>query len=350
MQRMDKSEILVHISAPSGVVDDACYRAQVEAILNFQSHSRELITLRADETPSHLASSLLHSSASPHLDTNNGPVSVIPDSQPQQPEFIAESLHLTPFLLSKRPRLGSPPRSLRGEIQRPETAATASTATASHNTTTQDEHEDDESKQSTLPPEKLEQKQWLDLSSLPLEIKPPPPPIASSPFITHITPTLEMLTKRLKSPRSYNPTNQTRDLDNLERGYWCLRINITSNGPEKPTAPNPISWDTTFFLNFWTFLSDFIAKEGRAGWGVWCIAEDETPSSRTPVPQETPEGEASQLLGTPRTTQQLAVKVYAWGEIACHIYLLLFLASERRIRKMGAQWRDARDIVVIQMP
>ncbi|CEL04498.1 hypothetical protein ASPCAL05628 [Aspergillus calidoustus] len=371
---MDKSEILVHISAPSGVVDDARYRAQVEAILNFQSHSRELITLRADETPSHLASSLLHSSASPHLDTNNGsissppcvpvqaakrpasqkdslgsPVSVIPDSQPQQPEFIAESLHLTPFLLSKRPRLGSPPRSLRGEIQRPETAATASIATASHNTTTQDEQEGDESKQSTLPPEKLEQKQWLDLSCLPLEIKPPPPPIASSPFITHITPTLEMLTKRLKSPRSYNPTNQTRDLDNLERGYWCLRINIASNGPEKPTAPNPVSWDTTFFHNFWTFLSDFIAKEGRAGWGVWCIAEDETPSSRTPVPQETPEGETSQLM-TNNITQQLAVKVYAWGEIACHIYLLLFLASERRIRKMGAQWRDARDIVVIQMP
>lgn len=33
-----------------------------------------------------------------------------------------------------------------------------------------------------------------------------------------------------------------------------------------------------------------------------------------------------------------------------HIYLLLFLASERNIRGMGAQWRDARGEVVIELP
>lgn len=46
----------------------------------------------------------------------------------------------------------------------------------------------------------------------------------------------------------------------------------------------------------------------------------------------------------------LTLKIYAWGEIAVHVYLLLFLASERRIRKMGAQWRDSREEVIIQMP
>jgi hypothetical protein len=44
------------------------------------------------------------------------------------------------------------------------------------------------------------------------------------------------------------------------------------------------------------------------------------------------------------------MKVYAWGEIASHIYLLLFLASERRIRGMQAEWRDGAEDVVIQMP
>ncbi|KAL2800001.1 hypothetical protein BJX66DRAFT_211343 [Aspergillus keveii] len=394
---MDKSEILVHISAPSGVIDDARYRAQVEAILNFQSHSRELITLRTDETPSHFASSPLHSRASLHPNTTTAsissplrvpvppakrpasqkdslgsPVSVIPDSQPQQADFIAESLHLTPSSLpQKRPRLGSPSRSLHDEVRRPDpagndalaaTASTIANTPSATNTTTQDEQEH-ESKQPALPPEKPEQSQWLDLASLPLEIKPPPPPISSSPFITHITPTLEMLTKRLKSHRTYNPTTQTRELDNLERGYWYLRININTHNSKEPVASipnNPMTWDTASFNNFWEFLFDFIAKEGRAGWGVWCIVEDET-STETPAPRDTssqdaPEvGEGSGPLSssysqmTPRITQQLAVKVYAWGEIACHIYLLLFLASERRIRGMGAQWRDAQDDVVIQM-
>ncbi|KAJ0413058.1 hypothetical protein BJY00DRAFT_297471 [Aspergillus carlsbadensis] len=372
---MDKSEILVHISAPSGVLDDARYRAQVEAILNFQSRPRELITLQADETPSHLASSPLHSSTSPHpnntdtgsisspsrvpvqaakrpaslKDSLGSPVSVIPDSQPQQPDSIAESLHLAPSSLPfKRPRLGSPSRSLHDEVWRPDPVgndAPAATSTTNANVTAQDEQEN-ELEEPEVPPERQEQNQFLFQSIL-LEIKPPPPPISSSPFTTHITPTLEMLTKRLKSPRTYNPTSQTRDLDSLERGYWYLRIDINSHDPQEPVAstPNPMSWDTASFHNFWKFLFDFIAKEGRAGWGVWCIAEDETPTEAPGV------GEASRPQIIPKNTQQqLAVRIYAWGEIACHIYLLLFLASERRIRKMGAQWRDARDDVVIQMP
>lgn len=50
------------------------------------------------------------------------------------------------------------------------------------------------------------------------------------------------------------------------------------------------------------------------------------------------------------TAQPLTMKVYAWGEVASHIYLLLFLASERRIRGMQAEWRDSAEDVVIQMP
>ncbi|KAL2817317.1 hypothetical protein BJX63DRAFT_108968 [Aspergillus granulosus] len=394
---MDKSEILVHISGPSGAGDDARYRAQVEAILNFQSHSRELITFGAGETQSHLTSSPPPSGTSPRPNTNGSvnsppripiqvakrpaspndslgsPVSVIPDSQPQQSEFIAESRYLSSSSFpSKRPRVDSPSSSFNhfqpDEVQHLDPAGNHDPATdastiintqSTTNVTTQGEQENEA--EPAHPPEKQEQKQWVDLPSLPLEIKPPPPPISQSPFTTHITPTLEMLTDRLKSLRTYNPTHQARDLHDLERGYWYLRINITSLNSEKPspvaTSPGPSTWDTPLFLKFWTFLSDFIAKEGRAGWGVWCIAEDEsTTTSRTtgsPDTHEVEEGPGPPLPHsgtTPGNAQQLAVKVYAWGEIVSHIYLLLFLASERRVRKMGAQWRDARDEVVIQMP
>jgi hypothetical protein len=107
------------------------------------------------------------------------------------------------------------------------------------------------------------------------------------------------------------------------------------------------TWPTASFHTFWTFLTDFISKDGRAGWGVWCILE------RSPPPAS--EGESitppnSGMTESIDVSVPVSLKVYAWGEIAMHIYLLLFLASERRIRGMGVQWRDAREDVVIQMP
>ncbi|KGO70261.1 hypothetical protein PITC_020800 [Penicillium italicum] len=206
----------------------------------------------------------------------------------------------------------------------------------------------------------------INLSTLPLEIHPPRPPISTAPFTTHITPTLAMLAERLKPPRTYKPSTQTRPLDPLERGYWLVHLAIenpqnqardpadllpdpdqnpksgTTNLNQTPT-PNPKTttktkenlhiWPSPLFHAFWSFLSDFVGKDGRAGWGVWCFLEAATP--------------APSMLSS---DTHLSLKVYAWGEVAMHVYLLLFLASERRIRGMGVQWRDSREEVVIQMP
>ncbi|KAJ5999831.1 hypothetical protein N7481_000240 [Penicillium waksmanii] len=242
------------------------------------------------------------------------------------------------------------------------------------------------------------------LHSLPIKITPPPPPISTSPFITHITPTLSMLTQRLKPERIYKPLRQTRDLDKLERGYWALRIplhtapsqdsNIAHSAAAAAAAAaashNPIQkpWDIPSFYRFWSFLSDFIGKDARAGWGVWCIVEqinkaDPTADSDTKVqsqshPHSLPSTASTDLddpsppppppppshhTGTKATTStttpkespipeslSLSLKMYAWGEVAMHVYLLLFLASERRVRGMGAEWRDSGEEVVINMP
>lgn len=165
--------------------------------------------------------------------------------------------------------------------------------------------------------------------SFPVEIHPPKPPVSSGPFKTHITPTLLMLTERLKPAKTYIPTFQTRALDPLERGYWFVRFDLTADhaGRDRGALDGP-TWPYALFDAFWSFLSDFIGRDGRAGWGVWCILERDGDSRPS----------------------QVTLKVYAWGEVAMHIYLLLFLASERRIRGMGAQWKDSRDEVVVQMP
>ncbi|KAF3391243.1 hypothetical protein F1880_007734 [Penicillium rolfsii] len=204
------------------------------------------------------------------------------------------------------------------------------------------------------------------LSTLPLSLRPPPPPISTSTFTTHITPTLSMLTQRLQPTRTYKPTHQARELDKLERGYWAMHINVIStateseptHGHEKLYAKDgagaiadsgsglPHSWTETQFTRFWTFLSDFIAKEARAGWGVWCIVDrvEVQPQSQSHRPRSYTHTTADI---THNSHVPVQLRVYAWGEVAMHIYLLLYLASERRVRGLGLQWLDSLVEVVI---
>ena len=183
------------------------------------------------------------------------------------------------------------------------------------------------------------------LARLPMEIHPErPEPSSTAEFTTHITPTLRMLAERMRLTRVFKPAHQARPLRTLERGYWFLRLPITaapqdpSNTKEKgnATTSTPFLWPVALFDQFWKYLSTFIAKEGRAGWGVWCIcevdadAELDTHSHSADIP--------------------LAVKIYTWGEIAAHIYLLLYLASERKIKRVpDVEWRDGREEPVIRM-
>lgn len=219
------------------------------------------------------------------------------------------------------------------------------------------------------------------LRTLPLTLQPPPPPISTATFTTHITPTLAMLTERLKPTRTYKPTHQARELDKLERGYWMVHINIIpeptparaqqqegelpmtkeSSGSGSGTGigasagsvptPNPKTWSEADFSRFWTFLSDFITKDARAGWGVWCIL-DRVESHQTKTNTDT----YTNPMTTPDTFTAddslvpVLLKVYAWGEVAMHIYLVLYLASDRRVRSMGLRWMDSWEKVVIQMP
>lgn len=215
------------------------------------------------------------------------------------------------------------------------------------------------------------------LNALPIAIYPPPPPISASTFTTHITPTLSMLTERLNPTRTYKPRHQSRVLDNLERGYWALQITILPDQNQHPPNQPLRTWDLPSFHRFWTFLSDFIGKDARAGWGVWCIVEEivNTPNLNTntgvnaqlpstastdpndpdpdpdPNPDANPNPNLPAMTNTHSTPGSLSVslKMYTWGEVAMHTYLLLFLASERRVRGMGAEWRDSGEEVVIQM-
>lgn len=488
------SEILIHISAPGTVRDDARYRAQVEAILAFQASTRQVITLRSDndhtdEVNTADSAQLAASSAAVRstANTNSGeaddddrelntgslhiplrqpetipvlagvfspgqqtqhvadslgtPISVVPDSQPEQTQqdILASQDINSPVTATIRAHRSSPPTTdvhtaKRSGVNPPipeRKEYTSSPDRVRHDAPPvrpQPDHAPQETtspvsvsrrkydlppvtdvppaKRNRVSPPGIPEKQGDDeplpgtqnepsyyqpwhehaqstpsvpnlssaldapchdtpstknaLVTTPLKIHPPLPPVSRLPFKTHITSTLAMLATRLRSGRTYTPVKQTRDLDPLERGYWFLQLNlIPSESSPSPavTHGNSVStntsttWDVSFFTRFWTFLSDFINKEGRAGWGVWCILEDAQPPTSLQEPKKsTPEPPISLPGAAAVETQRLTLKIYAWGEIASHIYLLLFLASERRIRRMRAQWRDGGDEVIIEMP
>ena len=339
------NQTLVHIAAPSSFHDDCRYLAQADAILQTFYPS----TTHDQENENETENSFPH-------DPPLAPARLAPDSFDSPVSVIPES----PLASFKRsPPLPSP---------------------------IQERHP----KRPCPPPQEPPDNEQEQLKT-PLTINPQQPPIASTPFTTHITPTLSLLANRLNLARTFVPAHQARPLHVLERGYWWLRLRLRLHDPlgsglgtryprssgrgwtgrasgaastatiahanNAAAGVNPNTWDRELFSRFWGFLEDFIANEGRAGWGVWCVLEREERVFGSAADRDLVPDRGRDLLlhhhPTPHPSNpdagNFVLKVYTWGEIAPHVYLLLYLASERRIRGMGSQWRDASEGIVIQM-
>jgi hypothetical protein len=92
----------------------------------------------------------------------------------------------------------------------------------------------------------------------------------------------------------------------MERGYWLV---------------NCESWNEGLRGRFWNCLGNYIGKD-LLGWGVWCARGEN--------------------YGT--------LRVYCWGIIVGHIYLLLYMASEGKIKGKGARWIGGNGQAIIEMP
>ncbi|KAK5744761.1 hypothetical protein LTR17_001837 [Elasticomyces elasticus] len=145
-------------------------------------------------------------------------------------------------------------------------------------------------------------------ADLPLTIRPPEPEVTINEFTTHITPTLSWLASSDRIKDVYTPVSVTRSLLPLERGYWLI---------------DPSPWPTEAQIAFWKFLENKVGT-GDVGWGVWCVRDG---------------GERG--LGK--------VQVFCWGEVVKHVYLMLYVASTSRVRKIGLRWVDGEGEVVVQM-
>jgi len=147
------------------------------------------------------------------------------------------------------------------------------------------------------------------IPELPLILIAPEPAASTSRFMTHITERLLLLSDESELSNHFNPVFMKREIQPLERGHWTF---------------NPSKWAVCLQINFWRFLEKFIGQ-GHAGWGVFCIRE----------PLEEPG------LGS--------VQVFCWGEIVKHTYLLLYVASNSQVRRLGLKWIDAEGHAIVGM-
>ena len=153
------------------------------------------------------------------------------------------------------------------------------------------------------------------LQTLASTIRPKEPDIGIDDFETHVTHSLASLASNSDLKDCYKPSNISREVRALERGYWLVEC---------------AAWSLQAQIDFWLYLAKTI-EPGIVGWGVWC--------SRERTCADGPGQSAT--IGT--------VKVFCWGEVVKHIYLVLYVASKSQVRRLGVQWIDAKGEVVVQM-
>jgi hypothetical protein len=120
-----------------------------------------------------------------------------------------------------------------------------------------------------------------------------------------ITDVLTSLARELNLEKRFKPESQARDLRPFERGYWLVDC---------------ASWDLDLKRSAWRFLTDYLGK-GAAGWGTSCR----------------------------RDRDFSWIRLYCWGCVVGHMYLVVYLMSRRKVLYTGTSWvgADGRKVVVM---
>ena len=194
------------------------------------------------------------------------------------------------------------------------------------------------------------------ISSLPTAIHAPAPLVGHARYITHLTSSLRRLATRLPVATSFRPVFVKRDINVLERGYWYLHIPVVNNShsqlegirsPDDEYAARSKDkvefWSEEVFLNFWHAFATNV-RSGWSGWGVSIYRQGPKYCAQTsPSDQNAEEGTRRQ------ERRDIVLKVSCWGEILAHIYLIMWVLSDKRTADLEMEWRDAREEVVVRM-
>ena len=149
-----------------------------------------------------------------------------------------------------------------------------------------------------------------DFSKLPIDAFPPPPETSvMSPGSLPSQVTNHLAAIKTKNPNRFRPSRIRRDLETDERGYWRVEC---------------MHWPPKIQQDFWSSLCEHVCS-GRIGWG-------------TTLHRESGSGHTLGL-----------VRLYCWGEVVEHMWLLVWLCSRGKVSSLGSRWIDANGIAVVEM-
>ena len=120
-----------------------------------------------------------------------------------------------------------------------------------------------------------------------------------------ITDVLVSLARELDLEKRFRPASQARALRPFERGYWLVDC---------------AAWEPDLKCSAWGFLTDYLGK-GAAGWGTSCRRDEDFSW----------------------------IRLYCWGGVVGHMYLVLYLMSKRRVLYTGTSWIGADGGAVVVM-
>jgi hypothetical protein len=150
----------------------------------------------------------------------------------------------------------------------------------------------------------------LDFSMFPTNAFPPAPKISvAHPETLPSQITNHLAVIKANNPYRFRPSIKRRNLDNDERGYWTIDC---------------VRWPQELQHDFWSLLHEHICS-GRLGWGTTLHRE----------------AESAQMLGR--------VRLYCWGEVAEHMWLIIWLCSKGRVSGTGLRWIDASGVTILEM-
>ncbi|KAF2626804.1 hypothetical protein BU25DRAFT_411334 [Macroventuria anomochaeta] len=149
-----------------------------------------------------------------------------------------------------------------------------------------------------------------DFSELPTDVFPCGPAISvACPGTLPSQITKHLAAIKTRNLSRFRPLKTRRNLDADERGYW--HVDCTQ-------------WSPKIQQDFWSSLHEHV-RSGRIGWGATLHRDPES----------------GQTLGL--------VRLYCWGEVVEHMWLLLWLCSEGKLFNSRSKWIDANAVAVVEM-
>lgn len=115
---------------------------------------------------------------------------------------------------------------------------------------------------------------------------------------------LERLAATMNIKGRYQPKYQARDMLPFDRGYWLMKLD---------------GWEFEKKVATWGFLGNYIRREGRAGWGTRACRDESWDW----------------------------IRLYGWEHIAGELYMLLYVASYRKLKYMEMTFYGAAGNVLI---